>query len=226
MREARANRHDPPTAGPIIISGIVCGIEAVKKQGGEFDDDHKRWGFAILALYVAQLGLGAIIHWIKPTSWTVGKRRPAQNYFHAVLGILIIGLAFYQVRNGFRTEWPARSGRPDISNAANIVWYVWVVVSSLCWIEAILNTKSGRVAGPCPLLRRSRAPPSPVPYGAPAPQGALRRVHKLRFNSLLLFFSAALRMFAVQLRRALRHTTSYMVRKSVTDDDDDSRPPL
>lgn len=186
MREARADRPDPPAAGPVIISGIVCGIEAVKTQGVELDDDHKKWGFALLALYVAQLALGAVIHWIKPTSWTVGKRRPAQNYFHAVLGILIIALAFYQVRTGFRTEWPAMSGRPPISNAANIVWYIWVVVSFLCWIEAILHAKSGRTAGPCSLLRRSRAPPSPVPHGAPTPQGTLRRVHKLRSNSPLL----------------------------------------
>ncbi|OJT06970.1 hypothetical protein TRAPUB_2171 [Trametes pubescens] len=124
-------------AGPVIISGLVCGIEAVKKQGGELSDDHKRWGFAIFALYIAQLGLGAIIHWLKPTSWTVGKRRPAQNYFHAVLGILIIGLAFYQVRTGFRTEWPARSGRPAISNAANIVWYIWVVLVPVLYFAGL-----------------------------------------------------------------------------------------
>ncbi|EIW63574.1 uncharacterized protein TRAVEDRAFT_161917 [Trametes versicolor FP-101664 SS1] len=124
-------------AGPVIISGIVCGIEAVKTQGVELDDDHKKWGFALLALYVAQLALGAVIHWIKPTSWTIGKRRPAQNYFHAVLGILIIALAFYQVRTGFRTEWPAMSGRPPISNAANIVWYIWVVLVPVLYFAGL-----------------------------------------------------------------------------------------
>ena len=61
------------------------------------DDDHKKWGVAIFALYFVQCSLGAVIHWVKPSSWTVKKKRPVQNYFHAVLGILVIALAFYQV---------------------------------------------------------------------------------------------------------------------------------
>ena len=115
------------------------------------DDDHKRWGIAIFVLYFVQCALGAIIHWIKPASFTVRKKRPVQNYFHAILGLLVIGLAFYQVRlrspqfpnalsisshpsarqvrDGFKNEW-AVSGRPPISKAADIVWYIWVAVSS------------------------------------------------------------------------------------------------
>ena len=34
-----------------------------------------------------------------------------------------------QVRDGFKNEW-AVSGRPPISKAADIVWYIWVAVSS------------------------------------------------------------------------------------------------
>ena len=52
-----------------------------------------------------------------------------QNYFHAVLGLLIIALAFYQVRTGYKTEWPNTTGRGDVSNGIDIVWYIWVVVS-------------------------------------------------------------------------------------------------
>ena len=54
-----------------------------------------------------------------------------QNYFHAVLGLLIIALAFYQVRTGYKTEWPNTTGRGDVSNGIDIVWYIWVVVSFL-----------------------------------------------------------------------------------------------
>ena len=85
-------------AGPVIIAGVALGIAAVKAAGvAGLDDTHKKWGVALLALYVAQCLLGEVIHRFKPSSWTVQKKRPMQNYFHAVFGILIIGLSFYQV---------------------------------------------------------------------------------------------------------------------------------
>ncbi|KAI0369695.1 hypothetical protein BV20DRAFT_1053069 [Pilatotrama ljubarskyi] len=125
-------------AGPVIIAGVALGINAVSTaKAPHLNDDHKKWGIAIFVLYFIQVALGALIHWVKPTSWTVGKRRSLQNYFHAVLGIVILALAFYQVRNGFRTEWPAQSGRPPISNAANIVWYVWVVLVPVLYFAGL-----------------------------------------------------------------------------------------
>ena len=36
----------------------------------------------------------------------------------------------HQVRTGYRTEWPLTTGRGSVGNAANIVWYIWVVVST------------------------------------------------------------------------------------------------
>ncbi|KAI8992904.1 hypothetical protein BD414DRAFT_412963 [Trametes punicea] len=125
-------------AGPMIVTGVALGIAAVEKSGmPHLNDDHKRWGVAIFALYFAQIALGAAIHWIKPKSWTVGKRRPLQNYLHALVGIVIVALAFYQVRTGFRTEWPNTSGRPPLGNAANIVWYVWVVAVPVLYIAGL-----------------------------------------------------------------------------------------
>ena len=77
------------------------GIQSVSTAGAmHLDDDHKKWGVAIFALYFVQCSLGAVIHWVKPSSWTVNKKRPMQNYLHAVFGLLIIGLAFYQVSQG------------------------------------------------------------------------------------------------------------------------------
>lgn len=57
------------------------------------------------------------------------KRRPLQNYLHAVLGLTVIGLAFYQVRSGYKTEWVLSTGRDELPETVNIVWYIWVVVS-------------------------------------------------------------------------------------------------
>lgn len=86
----------------------------------------QKWGVAIFVLYFVQCASGAVIHWLKPARHF---HRPPQNYLHAVVGILIIALSLYQVRSGFRTEWPKKSGLGKLSNAVNIVWYVWVVVS-------------------------------------------------------------------------------------------------
>ena len=86
----------------MIVAGFAVGVESVNKMGagGHLDDTHKKWGIALLVLYAAQCSLGALIHWVKPSSWTVNKKRPMQNYLHAVFGLLIIGLAFYQVSRG------------------------------------------------------------------------------------------------------------------------------
>lgn len=85
----------------------------------------QKWGVAIFVLYFIQCALGAVIHWIKPKNST---GRPAQNYIHAVLGLLIIALALYQVRTGFKVEWPKTTGRGELMTGATVVWYIWVVV--------------------------------------------------------------------------------------------------
>ncbi|ESK83385.1 CBD9-like protein [Moniliophthora roreri MCA 2997] len=113
-------------AGTVIISGVAVGIQGVSDLGGtHLDDTHMRLGVALFVLYFVQCFLGAIIHFIKPSKF-IG--RPPQNYLHAVLGLTIIALALYQVRTGYRQEWPKVSGRGAISNGANIIWYIWVVL--------------------------------------------------------------------------------------------------
>lgn len=94
---------------------------------------------AIFVLYFVQAASGAAVHYFKPRNST---GRPLQNYLHAVGGLLIIALAFYQVRTGFRTEWPLKAGLGNIPNAVNIVWYVWVAVSEyfLSSVEARLRS--------------------------------------------------------------------------------------
>ncbi|OBZ70770.1 hypothetical protein A0H81_09411 [Grifola frondosa] len=99
-------------AGPVIITGVALGITAVNKAlSGPVADVHKRWGIALFVLYLAQAALGTAIH----------------NYAHAIFGLLIIALAMFQVRTGFRTEWPVQTGRGSIGNGANVFWYVWIV---------------------------------------------------------------------------------------------------
>jgi hypothetical protein len=123
-------------AGPTIVVGVALGIKSVVRTGGtHFNDDHKKWGLAIFILYLAQIGFGAFIHWVKPKNRTA---RPPQNYGHAVVGLAIIGMAFYQVRQGFRQEWVKITGRQPVGNAANIVWYVWVVLLPVLYLAGLV----------------------------------------------------------------------------------------
>jgi hypothetical protein len=54
-------------------------------------------GVVIFALYIAQIVVGAFIHFVRIPFLFVGHR-PPQNYFHAVFGLAILAMAAYQVR--------------------------------------------------------------------------------------------------------------------------------
>ncbi|KAI0779571.1 hypothetical protein C8Q74DRAFT_1217052 [Fomes fomentarius] len=127
-------------AGPVIIIGVSLGFHSVVlAQSGGANDMHKQSGVAIFVLYLAQLAFGASIHYYKPKAWAKGQgRRPYQNYFHAVTGLLIIALAMFQVRTGFRTEWHLQTGRPQISNGANVFWYIWIILLVVAYFAGVL----------------------------------------------------------------------------------------
>ena len=77
---------------------FALGVAAVNKMGGKhLDDTHKKWGVAIFVLYFFQVALGALIHFVKVPVVCI-LRRPLQNYFHAIFGLFLIGVSFYQVR--------------------------------------------------------------------------------------------------------------------------------
>ena len=72
-----------------------------------------------------QVGLGAVIHWIKPKRST---GRPPRNYAHAIIGLLIITLALYQVHLGYNIEWPKTTGRGHVPGIVGVAFWCWVVV--------------------------------------------------------------------------------------------------
>ena len=82
----------------------------------------------MFVLYFAQVGLGMVIHWVKPKVW---RGRPPQNYLHAIVGIALIALALYQVHVGYSDEWPKLSGKKKLPRGVNILWDVLLVVSRL-----------------------------------------------------------------------------------------------
>lgn len=57
----------------------------------------QRRGLFVIGLFVGQVVLGLFIHYIHIPVRFFGHR-PPQNFFHAVQGLVILGLANYQVR--------------------------------------------------------------------------------------------------------------------------------
>ncbi|KZP07366.1 hypothetical protein FIBSPDRAFT_287803 [Athelia psychrophila] len=121
-------------SGPIIVAGVALGIHSVDASGGmHLDDTHKKLGVALFVLYFVQLLGGAVIHFFKPKN---SMRRPAQNYAHAFLGLLIIALAFWQVRTGYRSEYPEwATGR--VPMGVNTLWIVWVVLIPVAYFAGL-----------------------------------------------------------------------------------------
>ncbi|KAH7076322.1 hypothetical protein BKA62DRAFT_733411 [Auriculariales sp. MPI-PUGE-AT-0066] len=111
---------------PVLLIGLATAVAGVADRGTpHFSSSHEKLGLVLCVLYVVQCSFGAIIHFVKDGN---RQRRPPQNYIHAILGLLIIAIAFAQVRSGYRTEWPAFSGRGSLGNGVNILWIVWVVL--------------------------------------------------------------------------------------------------
>lgn len=85
-------------AGPIIIAGWAMGVHSVKQaESPKLGDTHKKLGVALFVLYLAQVMGGLIVHFFTPAWSPKILRRPVQNYMHAIMGIVIIALAFWQV---------------------------------------------------------------------------------------------------------------------------------
>ena len=98
---------------------------------------------ALLFLYFMQCGFGAIIHWKRPAIKIWG-------ILHAVLGLTVIALSFYQVRLGYKYEWPAVTGHDVIKPIEN-AWIALIIVS-IARNSRILDCANQRPAHPNKLL--------------------------------------------------------------------------
>lgn len=123
-----------------MLFGLLTGRRAVEKSGGvHYDDSHKvsrlakmfsfprliagsqKFGLVLLLGFFLQAGLGALVH-RKPHLKKFGGR------LHACLGLMVIIMAFYQARTGYKHEWPYVTGRPAIEYLRK-AWYILIVVS-------------------------------------------------------------------------------------------------
>ncbi|KAF8265349.1 hypothetical protein EI94DRAFT_1736019 [Lactarius quietus] len=114
-------------AGPLIIAAWVMGHKAHKMTDSPMDH-HKRIGFFIFGLYIAQVTLGAVIHFVRIPFPFLGHR-PPQNYIHALLGLAILGMAEYQLHYGMYVEWPFMTGNiHPVKEAAKHAWLALIII--------------------------------------------------------------------------------------------------
>ncbi|KZP10575.1 hypothetical protein FIBSPDRAFT_1051227 [Athelia psychrophila] len=95
-------------SGPIIVAGVALGINAVEESKGiasgrlpssSIIPDSHRLLPALSRALVGRLRH----HFLK---FKIPACRPAQNYAHALLGLLILVFAFWQIRTGEMREYP------------------------------------------------------------------------------------------------------------------------
>lgn len=123
-----------PVTSVLIIVGFALGVNEVGKlKSGQFNSTHKKWGLVLVILYIVQCCYGGVIHFYKSTKAT---KRPPQNYGHAVLGLLIIALSFWQVYTGLDDEWQAIGGR-YIPISIWTWWKVWVVMIPILYLVGL-----------------------------------------------------------------------------------------
>jgi hypothetical protein len=64
--------------------------------------------------FLKKLGIAIFVQYFVRGAITQPKkacRHPLQNYLHAVVGLMLVGLTFNQVCMGYQIEWPTQSGR-------------------------------------------------------------------------------------------------------------------
>jgi hypothetical protein len=113
---------------PLILAAWAMGRNAhYYGQGGSLSPHGKR-GLLIIGLYIAQLVLGLFIHYIRIPFPAFGHR-PPQNFLHAVQGLVILGLANYQIYDGLyhKGSFLAQGVRQSAKHA-------WQALGIIFWV--------------------------------------------------------------------------------------------
>ncbi|KAJ7488054.1 hypothetical protein FB451DRAFT_964027, partial [Mycena latifolia] len=115
--------------GPMIFTAFTLGYQTTNTSGmPHFSDPHQAFGLALLIMYLIQVFLDALIHWVRLPFRFPGRRHP-QNYLHVLLGLCIVALATWQTYYGLCTEWAVVTGNAHPVNlGCKHLWLGLVVV--------------------------------------------------------------------------------------------------
>ncbi|KAK0210567.1 hypothetical protein DFS33DRAFT_1251475 [Desarmillaria ectypa] len=127
---------------PVIVIGWILGPVAVfDAQATHFLDSHQIGGALLLLLYFLQVALGRYIHNRKGLSTL---RHPPSNVLHAILGLTLLCLAFFQasayVRSGFH-EWKTINGRTAVPTWIHTLWSFWALAVFIAYLLGLALLK-------------------------------------------------------------------------------------
>ncbi|KAF7321994.1 Cytochrome b561 domain-containing protein [Mycena kentingensis (nom. inval.)] len=127
--------------GPLVFATFILGYQLVESVDmPHFWDPHQQVGLALLILYILQVLLGIVIHYVKLPAHIAARipgGRAPQNYLHAILGLAIVLLAAWQVHYGMWYEWPMMTG-----NAHPLSWQcknTWLGIVIVFWTLYVLG---------------------------------------------------------------------------------------
>ncbi|KAH9060388.1 hypothetical protein EDB83DRAFT_2224358 [Lactarius deliciosus] len=116
-------------SGPLVFAAWAMGSKASDLTDSPMDH-HKKIGYVIFGLYIGQVVLGTFIHYVRIPFPFLGHR-PPQNYIHALLGIVILAMANYQVHYGIYVEWPLMTG--DVHPVKQSAKHAWLALVIVFW---------------------------------------------------------------------------------------------
>ncbi|KAF9051750.1 hypothetical protein BJ165DRAFT_911954 [Panaeolus papilionaceus] len=125
-------------AAPVIFAGYARGHQLTTLLGqGHFKDPHEKMGVTLLALYIVQLLLGMFVHYAKFPKVFRGYR-PPHAYLHALLGLVILILAQWQVHYGLFTEWTfATGGLHMVTQKAKNAWLALLIIFWVLYVGGL-----------------------------------------------------------------------------------------
>ncbi|CAL1704097.1 unnamed protein product [Somion occarium] len=122
---------------PIILVGWLLGPLSVSRQNRvHVVNEHQIFGVILFALYVVQMTLGILVHLRRPKQ---GKVHPLRNIVHVILGIIIIGGSFFQVKTGISRDWELSLRSEGI---ATVLWICWVVAIPMVYFAGLKHLKT------------------------------------------------------------------------------------
>ncbi|KAI9459020.1 hypothetical protein F5148DRAFT_310760 [Russula earlei] len=117
-------------AAPLVFASWAMVVSAKHVAPPRPIDHHRRVGYAIFSLYIAQVLVGAFIHFLRVPFLSIGNR-PAQNYLHVALGLAILAMAGYQIHHGLYEEWEERTG--NIHPIKDSLKHAWLALIITFW---------------------------------------------------------------------------------------------
>ncbi|KAF9050674.1 CBD9-like protein [Hymenopellis radicata] len=123
---------------PIIVVGWVLGpVAVIDAQASHFMDAHQICGGIMLLLYILQILLGKYIH-ARKVGEAPQKAHPPSNILHASFGIVLLLLAYLQIRSGLHEWYTLTDGTTERLNFWCTLIRNWAIAIFVVYIAGMV----------------------------------------------------------------------------------------